>query len=523
MMKLITRFYEGVRTRLRRFPFAFRILDFYKRPVKYMIAGGTAGLTDLFLLFILTDVVGVHYLLSSVLAFAVAFWLSFILQKFWTFRDDSMDKVAGQAGLYFLMQTVALGVNTLLMYTLVTILGLWYLIAQIVASLTIALVTYSLNKIYIFKKALKTKKNTKILLATPLFPPDPGGPALHASEYERRLEKDGLKVRTLVFSNLIHYPFGLRHFLYSIQLFALSFGVDVVYALDATSAGWPAFIVAKTLRKPLLYRIGGDVLWERVAESGETKKSMCAFYASGDHQKKMLFYAVRFSLKRADHIIVPAGILKKLYIEEYGIEESRISTISNPLPEKNDVGFVKPKQTILFASRLVAYKNLDKLIKALEIVRKDRIELSLVIAGDGPEISSLRDLISHEWVEDYIDIKGRISEEEILRETQAALLLVAPAATEFSPNFVLRGIAYQKPFLISREHGLPFKVPEEYLIDPADPESVAEKINQILSENGYMEAKAWVSSIDYSQTWDDVTPYILPLILKDDLLRIAST
>jgi len=150
--------------------------------------------------------------------------------------------------------------------------------------------------------------------------------------------------------------------------------------------------------------------------------------------------------------------------------------------------------------------------KALEIVRKDRIELSLVIAGDGPEISSLRDLISHEWVEDYIDIKGRISEEEILRETQAALLLVAPAATEFSPNFVLRGIAYQKPFLISREHGLPFKVPEEYLIDPADPESVAEKINQILSENGYMEAKAWVSSIDYSQTWDDVIEANLEVI-----------
>lgn len=122
----------------------------YARTLKFLISGGAAAVVDLGSLYMLTEVFHVWYLLSAVLAFVLAFGVSFALQKFWTFDDHALDVIHKQLALYLLLASVGLGLNTLFMYGLVDHAGFHYLTAQIIASACIAVMNFFVYKHVIF-------------------------------------------------------------------------------------------------------------------------------------------------------------------------------------------------------------------------------------------------------------------------------------------------------------------------------------------------------------------------------------
>lgn len=120
--------------------------------VRYLFSGGMAAVTNLVLLWLFTDVCHIWYLLSSILAFLIAFGVSFVLQKFFTFQDHATEGIHGQAAAYFAVTGTNLLVNTGLMYLFVDIGHMNYLLAQVAASIIIAVEGYVVYNIFIFKK-----------------------------------------------------------------------------------------------------------------------------------------------------------------------------------------------------------------------------------------------------------------------------------------------------------------------------------------------------------------------------------
>ena len=154
-MRTIALLYEWFRKFLGTyFPTIFALATTYKRVIKYVISGGTSALVNLLLLFTLTSIAGVWYLYSTVVAFVVSLAVSFALQKLWTFRDPTRDRVHHQAFAYLLLAVVNLFLDTILMYLLVSGYGMHYLLAQIILGLAIACSTYYVNKFFIFKHAV---------------------------------------------------------------------------------------------------------------------------------------------------------------------------------------------------------------------------------------------------------------------------------------------------------------------------------------------------------------------------------
>lgn len=123
----------------------------YSRVFRFIISGGTAATIDLGFLYIFTDVFFLHYLLSAVFAFILAFGASFSLQKFWTFRDDSMQRIHFQMTLSFVIAAANLGLNTLLMYFFVDYLSLWYMAAQVITGFFLAFESFFIFRFVIFK------------------------------------------------------------------------------------------------------------------------------------------------------------------------------------------------------------------------------------------------------------------------------------------------------------------------------------------------------------------------------------
>jgi len=134
-----------------------RIINKFKVIIKFLISGGTATAVDLGFLYIFTDIYKIHYLVSAVLAFVIAFCVSFYLQKFWTFRDDSREKLYAQLSQYIAVTLTNLVVNTYGMFFLVEKWGIKYLLAQIIMSGFIAIFSFIIYRFIIFREKKETK------------------------------------------------------------------------------------------------------------------------------------------------------------------------------------------------------------------------------------------------------------------------------------------------------------------------------------------------------------------------------
>ena len=114
--------------------------------VRYGVSGLAGYFTNILVIYCLTDLLGVHYILSAVLSFVVAFAVTFTMQKYWTFRDASLATRNRQVVWYLIITLGSLGINVLLLYIFVDIFGLWYLSSQFVILGFIALISFLLNK-----------------------------------------------------------------------------------------------------------------------------------------------------------------------------------------------------------------------------------------------------------------------------------------------------------------------------------------------------------------------------------------
>ena len=156
MIRLIQRVENNVLVKIEKFSPRFHGLAMrYRIYFKYIIAGGTAAFVDLSFLVFFKELFGFHYLLAAVFAFIIAFCVSFILQKFWTFSDGRMEGVHRQAAVYLMIALANLFMNTLLMYLFVDVVHVWYLFSQIMAAGLIALVSFFIYRRFVFK-------NTKV-------------------------------------------------------------------------------------------------------------------------------------------------------------------------------------------------------------------------------------------------------------------------------------------------------------------------------------------------------------------------
>jgi len=119
---------------------------------RYLISGGSATTVNFFFLYAFTEWLHVYYLISVFLAFVFALGVSFMLQKFWTFKDRENTSTRRQAVIYTLVAIGNTLLNVGLVYLLVEYVGLHYLVAQFFSSGFIAFESFFIYQMLIFKK-----------------------------------------------------------------------------------------------------------------------------------------------------------------------------------------------------------------------------------------------------------------------------------------------------------------------------------------------------------------------------------
>ncbi len=210
------------------------------------------------------------------------------------------------------------------------------------------------------------------------------------------------------------------------------------------------------------------------------------------HRKQYLYYKylLPFVLRRARSVITPSHHTKKLLMDVYGLDSSKVQVIHNgvrqSLHEAVHGNGVQEEPFILFTGRLVGMKNVEGLLRAFSRI-KDYVPHKLVITGHGSRrmkkrLQELRLRDCH-IEEGRVVYKGHVSSEEMEGLYRKASLLVFPSFYEGFGLPPLEGMAHRVPVLVSRVSSLPEVCADAALyVDPHDVESIAVGMYQMLTD-----------------------------------------
>lgn len=279
-----------------------------------------------------------------------------------------------------------------------------------------------------------------LLILTPIFPPEIGGPATYTHELTNRLTNHQLTIITfsnqkpspakakVIFLPLFpNHPFGffLRQLNLLRHIFQHGQSANLFYIQGPIVVGVAGSILAKLLGKPSIIKFVGDIVWESQRNLQKTTTTLEQFYQTKlPISSQILLYFQRLSFTLTDHIITPSSYLKDFLIHTHHINPAKISVIHNAIETKSHKKTKKKSHQLIFVGRLVSWKNVDQIIKAVNIARKDK-PWKLVIVGEGPELAKLKKLSSKLKASNWLNFTGKLSKSkthQLIAESQKLIL-----------------------------------------------------------------------------------------------------
>lgn len=124
-----------------------RISLFAKHAFKYYLVGASGIFVNLGILFVLTEFVGLWYLLSSTIAIYISITSNFLLNRTWTF-SDTVIKQRGflMYGKFIGVSLVGMGIQLGFNYVFVEKLFVYYLLAALMSIMIASSVNFVLNR-----------------------------------------------------------------------------------------------------------------------------------------------------------------------------------------------------------------------------------------------------------------------------------------------------------------------------------------------------------------------------------------
>lgn len=348
----------------------------------------------------------------------------------------------------------------------------------------------------------------RVLLTSPVFPPDLGGPAVYVPSMGRFLAERGHEVRVVAFCSDPDpqgYPFPVR---------AISRGSLPVRYLKAfwavlREAGWADVVyvnehlallhvlAARLRRRPVVIRIMVDGSWE-IAH----RKGWCGGDDIVTFQGKAYGWQVRLTrfLQRrwwgwCTKIIACSEFLRQILIQHHGVAPDKVQRIFNayhgPAVEtvtatregaRAELGLAPNRRYVLTICRLMVWKRVDNILRALVDLPTD---VRLLVAGDGDMDVPWKRLAEELGVADRVTWLGNVPHAEVMLYIRAADVFVLNSEYEGLSHTLLEVLHLGTPIVASAVCGNPEVVEDEVnglLVDPRDPASLRAALERLLAD-----------------------------------------
>lgn len=159
----------------------------------------------------------------------------------------------------------------------------------------------------------------------------------------------------------------------------------------------------------------------------------------------------------------------------------------------------------IYVGRLVKYKNVDLVIRAIGIVRKKLPDVRCAIVGDGPKRRELENIVEENKLRENMEFLGFKSHDDVISCMKSSKIFVFPSVREGLGIVVLEANACGLP-VITVDH--PMNASKQLITDgkngfivKVSEEQIAEKIIDLIT-NENLRKKMSLYSIDYVREYD---------------------
>ncbi len=121
--------------------------------IRYAVVSGISLFVDFLLLYIFTEYLGVHYLISALFGYAVGLVINYLLSVLWIFDVRRYRKKSIEFGLFVLIGVFGMGLNEILMWFFTDLLALFYMLSRVVSALVGFITKYYARKIFLFSRS----------------------------------------------------------------------------------------------------------------------------------------------------------------------------------------------------------------------------------------------------------------------------------------------------------------------------------------------------------------------------------
>lgn len=134
-----------------------RNTDKLSKILKFITGGGVGLVARFITLYLLTEYLGVWYLLSAIIAYLLNNLVNFTIQKFWTFKDNDLTKLRKEIVSYVQMMALFFVCNTAFLYIFVEYFQIHYLIAQLILTTFLSIMGYLIQQKIFETKVINSK------------------------------------------------------------------------------------------------------------------------------------------------------------------------------------------------------------------------------------------------------------------------------------------------------------------------------------------------------------------------------
>ena len=375
----------------------------------------------------------------------------------------------------------------------------------------------------------------RVLITSPVFPPDLGGPAVYVPSLGRLLVERGHQVEVIAFCSdpapkghpfpvqaISRGPLPVRYLKAFFAVLRAAGRADVVYVNEHLAL---LHVLAAKLRgKPVVIRIMVDGAWEVSHRYG---------WCGGDDinvfQTKTYDWRVKLTRrlqkrwwKWTSHIIACSEFLRQILVRNYGVPGEKVQRIFNAYhgPAADSVretraeararlGLAAGRRSVLTICRLMGWKRVDGIIDALKGLPED---VELLVAGDGDMEAAWKEHARAQGLAGRVRFLGNVPHAQIPLYIRASDVFVLNSLYEGLSHTLLEVQALGTPIVASNVCGNPEVVEHEasgLLVDPYDSAALARAIARYLDDPDFarrMVAGGWKkrAQFDRASTFGEV-------------------
>lgn len=348
----------------------------------------------------------------------------------------------------------------------------------------------------------------RVLITSPVFPPDLGGPGVYVPNIGRFLVERGHTVKVVAFCSdpepkghpfevvtipMIFWPIRyLRTFLIVLREARRH---DVVYVQEHLALFH--VLAAKLTGTPAVIRIMIDGAWEIAHRRG--------WMGNDNHDEfQTKKYGLRVELFRwlqrkwwgwTRHIICCSEYLRQILIRHYDVPAEKVQRIYNayngparedfpqtPAEARAELGLEEGSRYLLSVCRLVDWKGVDFIIRALKGMPEDVV---LLVAGEGEKLVEWQGLAQELGLSERVRFLGNVPHARVPLYVRAAELFVLNSEYEGLSHTLLEVSAIGTPIVSSNVCGNPEVVEDGVnglTVPPRDPDALRAALERLLGD-----------------------------------------